>query len=104
MTSLLFLTDEGLVQQLALYNNTPETLRDIKLEIGRRIIKKSQFRQSDAKLIDQLIKIAEEIEGADFDLLGESQRMKKLSTKYYKLKKQLLLRIKNENSIPYRIA
>jgi hypothetical protein len=99
MTSLILLDDEGLVQQLALYNNSPDTIRDIKSEIVRRITKRSQFREEDNKTIDQLIKISKTIENIDLDMLSESQRMKELSAKYYKLKNRLLLRLKNESDV-----
>ena len=60
----------------------------------------SQVRKVDTNLIDQIIKKAKAIENADFDLLSQSQRMKKLSRQYDKLKNQLLARMKNESNVP----
>lgn len=93
------LANEDLLQRLALYNNTPSALADVKAEIIRRIVKKSQVRKVDTDLIDQIIKKAKAIEDADSDLLHQSQRMKKLSGQYHKLKNQLLERMENESNV-----
>ena len=99
MTSLSVLDNEDLLQRLAVYNNSPSDVEDIKAEIIRRMVKKSQVRQVDLKLIDQIIKKAKAIENADFDLMSQSQRLKDLSGQYHRLKKQLLLRMEKESGV-----
>ena len=99
MTCLTMITDDELLQKLAVYNNGYSDLATVKAEIIRRIVRKSQIRKADTDLIDQIIKMAKAIEEADFDLLHQSQRMKELSRQYHKLKNQLLSRMKNESNV-----
>ena len=96
MKCLAIITDDKLVQKLAVYYDNNDDIEEIKSEIIRRI---TDIKPTDIELITQIIKTAEEIQTVDSDMLRQSQTMKKLGRHYHKLKNRLLARIKNESDV-----
>ena len=99
MRCLTIITDEELVQKLAVYYDNEGDIDDIKSEIIHKIGRKSDVEEKDIDLINQIIETAKAIQRADFDLLRQSKRMKKLGKYYHKLKNQLLSRMKSESGV-----
>ncbi len=104
MTCLIGLTDDELLQRMAVVVYSQSDFTAVKTEILRRIAEKSQVAQTDIDLIKQITENAKAIEDADLDMSRQSQRMKKLSRQYHKLKNQLLSRMKNEGGILSKTA
>lgn len=99
MKCLTIITDDELVQKLAVYYDDDGNIDEIKSEIMCRIAKKANIKPADIELIAQIIEIAEEIEMADSDMLRQSETMRELGRCYHELKKRLLACIKNESDL-----
>ena len=96
MTALMLLTDDELLQRMAVYNNSCKEVSEIRHEIYKRISKKSTLTSHDIALVNWLIEKAQEIEDNDLDLI-DSSKMDKLNKQYAELKRQALGRMDGQD-------